>query len=184
MSRLYRIILLSFIFFFCSCFMAESALAIRLFSPAFENNGMIPEKYTCDGEGISPELQWDDVPQGAGINAFILMVDDPEAPNGVFTHWLIYNLSIGITRLAEGVNLPSTMGSVGLNSLHQRGYAPLCPPYGETHHYHFRFFVMDNFLNYDSRVNRDYLLETMKGHVVDSTEWVGIYKRKPKPFNR
>jgi len=146
---------------------------MKITSSAFENNANIPPKYTCDGENISPALQFSDVPMGAQSLAFIL--HDPDAPvAGGFTHWVIFNIDPATKEITEN-NAP-TNAIQGQNSAGQAKYTSPCPPSG-THHYEFRIYALDEKLNLDSSAKKADVEKAMEGHILDETSLVGLYQR-------
>ena len=143
-------------------------------SNAFTANQPIPVEYTCDGADASPELSWSAPP--SGTRSVALLVDDPDAPRGVFTHWLVTGLPPGATELARNASLP--MGAVaGKNDFGKLGYKGPCPPRGATHHYHVRVFALDSVPVGSSK--RDDLMSAIRGHVVAQGELIGTYQRRP-----
>jgi Raf kinase inhibitor-like YbhB/YbcL family protein len=152
-----------------------STITLPVTSPAFTNGGAIPTKFTCDGPGTAPPLSWSNLP--AGTRSVAVVVEDPDAPGGTFTHWVIYDLPPTINTLDEGVGVPQ-QAQQGLNSKGQMGWTPPCPPSG-THHYHFRVFALDTTMNM-ARVSADGLLRAMKGRTLAQGEIVGTYQRGKK----
>ena len=119
-------------------------MAFVLKSPAFANGQAIPAQYTCDGENVSPPLQWSGAP--AGTQSFVLLVEDPDAPSGVFRHWAVYNIPPERTALPEGPgqDARAVQLSQGINDFGHARYDGPCPPRGHgTHHYHFRLAALD-----------------------------------------
>ena len=154
-------------------------MAIEVTTPRFEHGEMIPEKFTCDGDNISPLIRWDNLPKGTISVA--LLLDDPDAPGGVFTHWIVYNLPGNLTELEEitpkAKNLDN--GAIqGKNDFGDYGYGGPCPPEGETHHYYFRIFALSRKLEPEDGSNRNTLLQAMEGNIIDEGEYMGRYKRK------
>lgn len=150
---------------------------LTLSSPAFPQGGSIPDLYTCKGQNISPPLSWQKVPTGA--KSLALIVIDTDAPvQGGFTHWIVYNIPPNSTGLAEGqpqvMMLPDGAGQ-GINSLGSVGYSGPCPPAGSPHHYHFRLHALDTVLATRGSVNRSMLEGTLQGHVLESTELIGVF---------
>lgn len=146
---------------------------------AFEPGGYIPEKYTCDGLDISPQLSWSGAPEST--ESFALIVDDPDAPGGTFTHWVIYNISASRNELPEGVDADKIVKkgcSQALNDFRAAGYGGPCPPPGGPHHYHFKLYALNTVLDVPSHMTRRAIEAAMKGHVLAETEIVGLYKRK------
>lgn len=141
-------------------------------SPAFRQAGNIPSKFTCDGGGTTPPLQIADVP--AEAKTLVLIVDDPDAPGGLFTHWLVWNIPSQTNAIAEGT---SPKGVHGTNDFGKSGYGAPCPPSG-VHRYYFRIFALDRDLALPSGAKRSQLNAAMKGHVIAQGELIGRYARK------
>ena len=152
-------------------------MKIKLKSSAFKNNEMLPKKYTCDGIGISPPLLWSDIPKAA--QSLAIISDDPDAPGGVWVHWVMYNIPPQTMGLNEGV-LPveefAHAAKQGLNDFQNIGYGAPCPPSG-THRYFFKLYALDTILNLESKATKDQLLKAMEGHILAKAELVGKYKR-------
>ena len=146
----------------------ESALVMQLTSAAFEPNEVIPSRYTCDGDDISPPLTLTGIPGGAVTLA--LIVDDPDAPGGTWVHWIEFNIapSEGIVEAAVGI------GREGRNSWGQTGYGGPCPPSG-THRYFFKVFALDLMLDLSEGASKQQLLAGMEGHVLAEAELIGLY---------
>lgn len=143
-------------------------------SPAFEDKQSLPTKYTCDGEGVNPPLQFNEIPVEA--KSLVLLMDDPDVPSGqVFDHWVIYNIDPKIKRIEEN-SAPS--GLLGLNSAHTTDYFAACPPDGE-HRYFFKLYALDALLPFEttSEVTRQMIEEKMQGHILEQAELVGLYNR-------
>ena len=148
-------------------------------SPAFENGGMIPEKYTCDGDNLSPELRWQGLP--ADARSLALVVEDPDAPSGTFIHWVIYNIAPTPTGLPTGVGEGSQIsgvGTQGVNGFRRNGYGGPCPPKGAAHRYYFKLYALDLAPNLESRLGADDLQRAMKDHILAQAEWMGRYQRR------
>ncbi len=142
---------------------------MELTSPGFKHNASMPEKYSCDGIGVSPELNIKDIP--AGAKSLALILDDPDAPSGTFVHWVAYDLS-PVPKIAEGAK----PGKSGKNSANRSGYYGPCPPNG-THHYIFHLYALDQVLNLPEGLSKKQLLDAMKGHILETAELVGLYSR-------
>src|SRR5262245_58506776 len=113
-------------------------MAFRISSPAFMDGGRIPKKYTCDGENLAPPLEWSGAPDGSKSVAIIC--EDPDAPSGTFTHWVVYDIPVGKHRLWEG----SSLGHAGVNDFGNTGFGGPCPPKKDhAHHYRFRVYALD-----------------------------------------
>ena len=153
-------------------------MGFKLESPAFDHGGRIPRKYTCDGEEISPPLEWSGAP--AGTRSFALICDDPDAPMGTWVHWVLYDLPSDTSSLPEG--LPnqrefSNGAKSGKNSWGKHGYGGPCPPSG-VHRYFFRLYALDiPTLGLPAGARKHQVLEAMRGHILAQAEWMGRYSR-------
>lgn len=164
-----RIVILSLIFF------TSPFLAFTLKSSAFEANKEIPIQYTCAGDDQPVPLNWQDSP--AGTQAFALTVTDPDAPLGVWTHWVIYNIPSSENSLyVKEENLPEGTLS-GRNSWQHTSYQGPCPPTG-THRYFFNLYALNQALNLPANATREELEKAMKGHVLGRAQLMGTYQRK------
>lgn len=149
-------------------FIATSTLTIS--STSFTENGVIPIKYTCDGDNLSPALHFQDLPKETVSIAIIL--HDPDASKaGGFTHWIAWNIN-------PTIDIPENYkgGEQGTNDAQKQGYIGPCPPSG-THHYHFKIYALDAILTLDKNVNKTTLEKAMKGHILAKGELVGLYKK-------
>jgi len=149
-----------------------------LVSAAFAGGGEIPVVYTCDGEDLSPPLEWGAAPDGTA--SYALVCEDPDAPVGNWVHWVAYNIPAGTTSLPEGAGNaePAEHGMTGgTNSWGRTGYGGPCPPSG-THRYFFRLYALDTFLELDPGADAEALREAMEGHVLAETELMGRYSRQ------
>lgn len=143
-------------------------------SPAFEDHGMIPERYTCEGSDLNPELHIHNTPEEA--KSLALIMDDPDAPTGVFTHWLIWNISPEVTTIKVG-EVPEGARQ-GITSFHKVGYGGPCPPTGKSHRYYFRLFALDRVIDLPESAHREDLERLIQAHVIGRTELLGTYKRE------
>lgn len=149
-----------------------------LTSPVFTHESPIPDKYTCDGEDISPPLRWSDPP--AATQSFALIMDDPDAPAGTWVHWVLYNLPAESRTLPEAIPAEAQLSDGsrhGKNSWRRFGYGGPCPP-GGTHRYFFKLYALDTSLALEGDVTKERLLQAMEGHILAQTELMGTYKRK------
>jgi Raf kinase inhibitor-like YbhB/YbcL family protein len=138
----------------------------------------IPSRYTCDGEDVSPPLHWSNAPEDA--KAFVLIVDDPDAPGGTFSHWLLYDVPADARALSEGVAKRDTVpgaGMYGVNDFGGVGYGGPCPPSGRPHRYVFALYALDAKLGLASRKRKADVLRGMRDHVLAQAELVGRYER-------
>lgn len=138
---------------------------------------LLPGDYTCTGASESPEVSWNGIPGGA--KSLVLILDDPDAPSGIFTHWLVYNIppaagSIGRAQTSQKVL--SNGAQQGDNSAGSRGYYPPCPPIGATHRYVFRLFAVDTEIAQPT-ADRKSIDEALAGHTLAKTEFVTTFKR-------
>ena len=153
-------------------------MSIQVTSSAFEDGGVIPAKYTCDGEDISPPLQWDAVPEGT--KSIALICDDPDAPIGTFVHWVLFNLPADTKELAEGIPKGTTLpngAQQGTSDFGRIGYGGPCPPSG-THRYFFRIYALDTQLDLAPGARKPDLLNAMQGHILAQGQLMGKYKRR------
>ena len=147
-------------------------------TPAFVPNGTIPSKFTCDGENISPSLDWAEVPEGT--NSIVLIMDDPDAPNGDWVHFILFNIPPETRHLAENFKVSNKPGSgmkAGSNSSGKLDYHGPCPPSG-THRYFFKLYALDILITEPEGITKMELLKAMEGHVLAKGQIIGLYQRK------
>lgn len=155
----------------------EVTMTIELTSPAFVEGSAIPAKYSCDGDDISPGLEWRNLP--AGTESLALIMDDPDAPVGVWDHWVLYDLPAGSAGLPENVLATGDEqggGTMGSNSWGRSGYGGPCPP-GGTHRYFFKLYALDTALGLEPGASKDEVLKAMEGHILDQGQLMGTYQR-------
>lgn len=140
-------------------------------SEAFTPNGNIPVKYTCDGENINPALRIENIPDNT--KSLVLIVDDPDAPAGVWHHWVIWN--IPPTRLIKEDSIP---GIEGMNDFNKHHYGGPCPPSG-IHRYFFKVYALNTLLDLDPKSRSPKVRTAMKEHVLAEAELIGLYEREP-----
>jgi Raf kinase inhibitor-like YbhB/YbcL family protein len=147
---------------------------LQVSSTEFTSNGDIPTDYTCEGSNISPPLTWSDVP--SGTKSIAILVEDPDAPKGTFTHWLVTGIAPTTTSIGKEGNLPA--GAVAMkNDKGETGYSGPCPPNGK-HHYHFRVFALDTAKV--KAASRTEFLSAIKGHTLASGDLVGTYEKQKR----
>lgn len=150
---------------------------IELKSKAFDNGGVIPEKYTCDGDDISPPLSWKSVPKET--KSIALICDDPDAPTGTWVHWVVYNLPPDLRELKENI-IPERKiengGIQGMNDFKKIGYGGPCPP-GGTHRYFFKIYALDTVIDLGPGATKSHLLIAMEGHILAKEDLMGKYSR-------
>lgn len=144
-----------------------------IISSAFKNNDFIPAKYTCDGDNINPPLDIDGVPEGA--QSLALIVGDPDAPRGTWTHWLVWNIDPKTMEISEK-SLPQWVIE-GKTSFGKPGYGGPCPPSG-THRYLFKLYALDTALDLTPQADKSELEKAMAGHVLEEAELIGLYSHK------
>jgi Raf kinase inhibitor-like YbhB/YbcL family protein len=152
-------------------------MGIKIESSAFKEGGMIPVKYTCDGEDVSPPLKWGDLP--TGTKSIALISDDPDAPVGTWVHWVLYNLPPDVRALPENIPPKKTLenGAVqGTSDFKRPGYGGPCPP-GGTHRYFFKIYALDKKIDLAPGASKAQLLKAMESHILDSGQLMGKYKR-------
>jgi len=152
-------------------------MALKITSPAFEEGGMMPSQFTCDGEDVSPSLSWTGVPEKT--KSIALICDDPDAPMGTWVHWVLFNLPPEVTELAEAIPHGDTLANgarQGVTSFGEHGYGGPCPPSG-THRYFFKLYALDTMLTIDVKSSKDDLVAAMEGHILSEGQLMGKYKR-------
>lgn len=151
---------------------------IRLTSNAFNDGDVIPEKYTCNDENISPHLQWDKLPERT--ISFAILCEDPDASGGIFTHWIIYNIPSDTMELPENIEKKEIieMGiTQGVNDAGYAGYHGPCPPNGPAHRYYFRIYALDTTINPVKPARRDEFLKALQPNVLDEGVLMGKFSR-------
>jgi Raf kinase inhibitor-like YbhB/YbcL family protein len=152
-------------------------MEIKVTSQAFQNEGMIPSKYTADGSDVSPPLMIDSVPEGT--KSIALISDDPDAPMGTWVHWVMWNIPPDTIELAEDIPPDKILpdGSIqGITSFGRHGYGGPSPPSG-THRYYFKVYALDTELNLTEKSGKKELLKAIEGHIIAQGQLMGKYKR-------
>jgi len=155
-----------------------SPMSFTLSSPAFPNGGPIASRYTCDGDDLSPALAWSEVPSAS--QSLALIADDPDAPAGTWTHWILWNIPARATLLAENapkIDVLDNGARQGVNDSQRIGYIGPCPPPGKPHRYFFRLFALDARLDLKPGATRGELERAIQPHLLAETHWMGTYKR-------
>ncbi len=155
---------------------------MKLTTTAFDGGGSIPAKDTCDGQDVSPPLAWVGAPEGT--RAFVLIMDDPDAPPGTWVHWVLFNVPADTTGLKEDLPKTETLadGSAqgacwGVSSFSRVGYHGPCPPPGKPHRYFFRLYALDTPLDLPARASQADVRRAAEGHVLAEAELMGTYGR-------
>jgi Raf kinase inhibitor-like YbhB/YbcL family protein len=167
-KKIYKIIFVLF-FLFENIFFLNGDADMKLTSPVFENNQYIPKKYSGEGQDINPPLVIENIPVGA--KSLVLIVDDPDAPRGIWVHWVVFDIPVN-NKIEEN----SVPGKLGITDSGKRDYHGPNPPSG-IHRYFFKIYALDKVLNLKEGINKQTLESTMKNHVLDTAELVGLYKR-------
>jgi Raf kinase inhibitor-like YbhB/YbcL family protein len=149
----------------------ETTMQMSLTSPAFNDGEGIPVEYSCDGDDISPDLDWFGIPEGTTSLAFIM--DDPDAPVGTWVHWVLYNIPADMPGFQQGI---TGVGMDGVNSWGTTGYGGPCPP-GGTHRYFIKMYALDVELELGPGANKEELLAAMDSHILGQAELMGTYTR-------
>lgn len=169
-------------YFVSECAFGQSAgdkMSITVLSTAFHNGGDIPKKFTCDGADVSPQISWKESPPKTA--SFVLIADDPDAPSGTWTHWIIYDLPAGKSELEENVSKADKLpdGSrQGRNDFGKLGYGGPCPPPRKPHHYSFRIYALDAVPQLTPGASKGEVEQAMRGHLLAKGELVGRYGRQ------
>ncbi|MDD5569587.1 MAG: YbhB/YbcL family Raf kinase inhibitor-like protein [Bacteroidales bacterium] len=153
-------------------------MKIVLKSNGFNDGEMMPAKFTCDGENISPQLSWDSVPEKT--KTFAIICDDPDAPMRAWVHWVIFNIPANMKELKEGMKKNSILENgikQGTTDFGETGYGGPCPP-SDTHRYYFKIYALDCELNLKVDATKEQLLKAMEGHILAEGELIGKYRRK------
>ena len=143
---------------------------MQIESPAFVHNKPIPIRYTCQGEDVSPPLEFKNIPNGT--KSLALIVDDPDAPNGTFDHWIVWNLP------AQGGLLEDAkVAKQGKNHFGDSRYGGPCPPPGKPHRYFFKLYALDTTLDLPNGISKKQLEAAMEGHILAKAELIGTYQK-------
>ena len=143
---------------------------MKVTSPSFEHEKMIPKKYTCQGEDVNPRLDIEDIPKDA--KSLVLIIDDPDAPRKTFVHWVVFN----ITPL-KSIKERSIPGLQGMNDFQKQSYGGPCPPLG-VHRYFFKVYALDGLLSLKEGATKEQLEEAMKGHIIEEAALIGLYQKE------
>jgi len=146
---------------------------LTITSPAFENNGFIPVKYTGDGDDVNPPLNIGGISEET--KSLVLIVDDPDAPMGTWDHWIVWNIPP-----SEKIEEDSVPGVEGLNDFRKRSYGGPSPPFG-THRYFFKVYALDTKLDLAPNSRKKDVERAMKGHIIAQGELIGLYSRRRRP---
>ena len=162
--------------FFCIVGCSSISYALDIESNAFKNGKYIPTKYTCQGQDLSPFLQWSDIP--SQTKSFALICDDPDASFGTWVHWVVYNIPLDVVFFNENASSLNDTIIQGINDFKRVGYAGPCPPKGKPHRYFFKLYALDAVLELEQGATKKELIEAMSGHIIAQAKLIGLYKRK------
>lgn len=160
-----------------NAYAANAPAEFKIQSSAFAANKNIPAVYTCHGKNISIPLQWEGVP--SGTKSLALIMDDPDAPSGLWVHWVVFNIPASTTEFKEDINDTLKNEQMGKNSWGKARYDGPCPPSG-THRYVFHLYALDDFLNVAGGITAAQLREAMRGHIIAQTQLIGTSAAKPR----
>jgi Raf kinase inhibitor-like YbhB/YbcL family protein len=160
----------------------EVEMTFKISSSAFKTGEAIPTKYSCDGENVSPSLTWEGFPPNA--QSLTLIVDDPDAPNGVFTHWVLFNIAPDKSGLPQDFAATNQNAVQGRNSYQHNRYDGPCPPGNETHTYHFHLFALDQYLDLPEGATRTQVVTEMQGHILAEAELTAPFSRQAASAGR
>jgi Raf kinase inhibitor-like YbhB/YbcL family protein len=151
---------------------------LQVTSSAFRDGQAVPKQFTADGKNVSPPLQWGDPPDGT--KSFALIAEDPDAPRGTWTHWVLFNLPADKRSLEEGVPAEGTLpggARQGSNDFGKLGYGGPSPPAGKPHRYYFKLYALDAELNLPPGATKKQVLAATEGHVLAEGQLMGTYGR-------
>lgn len=146
---------------------------VKITSPAFKENSLIPEKYTCEGQNNNPSLDFENIP--VGTTSLALIVSDPDAPGKTFYHWILFNMDSSVNHIDES-SIPKS-AIQGTTDFGNAGYGGPCPPSG-IHRYIYTLYALDRPLDLDKEATAQEVLKAMKGHVINSATLMGKYSKK------
>jgi len=149
-------------------------MAMEIYSNAFTEGELIPKKFTCDAEDISPQLSWQGAPTNTKV--FVLIFDDPDAPMGTWDHCLLYNIPAHVTELAENIQTLPAGTLEGLNSFGKRTYGGPCPP-DKIHRYYFKLYALDRPLELSPGISKKELEQAIQPHILAEAVLMGRYDR-------
>ena len=143
---------------------------MKITSPSFEHEKMIPKKFTCQGEDINPRLDIADIPDDT--QSLVLIIDDPDAPKRTFVHWVVFNINPQKT-----IKERSIPGMQGMNDFQKQSYGGPCPPLG-VHRYFFKVYALDTLLPLKEGATKEQVEEAMKGHIIEEASIIGLYQKE------
>ena len=154
-------------------------VSIAVSSPTLKPNERIDERYTCEGDDVSPPLKWSGYP--ADSKSFVVIMEDPDAPGGGFTHWVVYNIPASVSELPEALPAIDKLDNgiyQGINDFGKIGYGGPCPPPGTTHRYFFRVYALDTVLELPPGATKDEVMKGLKDHIIGEGSLMVKYGRQ------
>ena len=174
MNKLFIAILL------CSTLLFSEEQEMNLTSSSFQHNQNIPEKYTCEGESLSPQLKWENYPKET--KSFLLIMSDPDAKGGVWNHWILYNIPLSVTSIKEGVAVPKG-AKIAEATNREKSYIAPCPPKGSgLHKYQLTIYALDIEELHPKSLQRVEIEKAMQGHLLSTSTLIGNFKREKSFF--
>jgi hypothetical protein len=174
----YTVAIATLLLFVCEPSRSLQGETMKIESSSFMQGQPIPQKYTCDGGDVSPQLRWSNAPEGT--KTFAVIADDPDAPAGTWVHWVIYNIPGDKHELPEGVEKTAAtpVGEQGVNDFRKVGYSGPCPPPGKAYRYFFKLYGLDTQLRLKSGTTKKDLEAAMQGHILANAELMGTCQRR------
>lgn len=170
-------VFISFLIFAISVISEVKAMDVE--STNFKDGQMIPKRFTCDGDDISPSISWSSFPKNT--RSFVVIMTDPDAPGGTFTHWVVYDIPSSVQKLEENFPKLTKVDGIkqGMNDFNRRGYGGPCPPKGHGYHrYFFKVYAIDlESLGLKAGASRKDVEQKMKGHILQEGQIMGVYRR-------
>ena len=165
---------------FVSLLLGGEKMGLQIYSPTFENDGIIPSRYTCEGEDINPPLEWSGVSEEA--KSLVLIVDDPDAPDPkapkmTWVHWVVYDIPPTVKGFEEGIRYLPAGTQEGLNDWKRTGYGGPCPPIGR-HRYFFKLYALDTLLEFSHIPTKAEVEAAMQGHILQAAELMGTFEKE------
>lgn len=162
---------------------AQKVGTMKLYSQSFVQGKSVPTKFTCEGSDISPDLQWDDVPEGT--QSFVVICEDPDAPSprnpraNPWVHWVVYNIPANVRSLKAGEDVKALGAQLGMTDSKKPLFHGPCPPESSgTHRYFFKLYALDIKLSLPDGATKDAVIKAQQGHIVATAELMGTYERK------
>jgi Raf kinase inhibitor-like YbhB/YbcL family protein len=162
----------------CDALKGNKSMKMQISSPDFEDGGMIPKQFTCDGDNLPPSLVWSKAP--AGTQELVLIMDDPDAPSGTYVHWVLFNISPTLTGLGGGTTTLSDLSGIGVtgsNSSHHMHFDGPCPPEGPAHRYYFKIYALKEHTGLDRGATKTEVEKAMKNYILAEGQLIGKYAR-------